>query len=294
MSIAFQSPLLCPPDFRPESCELPLRIVANEGRLEINSTYQQTLERLGLTSFAAFERLSGATVRQIDSRATSRVELGELVVYLKRHGRPHWRERIIPWLRLGKRSLGAEPEWKAIWEFHRLGIPTVEPVAFGHRGGATFVATRELVARCDLKQWVRQCVDRRPADGGWRMVDFQQAIAHAHRLAMMVATMHRGGLHHQDLYLKHVLWVGDLADGQPDLRLIDLGRVSRMGLFQRRWIGKDLAQLAYSAAGVPRSIQLRFLRAYLGRRLHRSDRRWLARIARKAGRIDRHTRKHQL
>lgn len=294
MSIACQSPLLCPPDSRRESGEILERIVVDEGRLEINAASQQTLERLGLTTFAAFEGLSGAPVRQIDSRATSRVELGPLVIYLKRHGRPHWRERIIPWLRLGKRSLGAEPEWKAIWEFHRLGIPTVEPVAFGRRGGTTFVATRELVARCDLKQWVRQCRECRQPNGQWRMVDFQQAIAHAHRLAMMVATMHRGGLHHQDLYLNHVLWVGDLADGPPDLRLIDLGRVSRMGLFRRRWIGKDLAQLAYSAVGVPRSIQVRFLRAYLGRRLNRSDRPWLARIVGKARRIDRHTRKHQL
>lgn len=294
MSIAFNSPLLGQQDLPRESCELPKRMVADGGRLEFNMAYQQVLERLGLTSFADFAALSGSIVRQIDSRATSRVELGRLVVYLKRHGRPHWRERIIPWIRLGKRSLGAEPEWNAIWAFQQLGIPTVEPVAFGRRGGATFVMTRELPAQCDLRQWVRECQDRREPAGAWQRADFWQAIAFAHRLAKIVATLHQGGLHHQDLYLNHVLWLGDLADGQPDLRLIDLGRVSRMGLFRRRWIAKDLAQLAYSAAGVPRSIQLRFLRAYLGRRLNRTDRHWLARIVWKAGRIDRHTRKHQL
>ena len=154
--------------------------------------------------------------------------------------------------------------------------------------------TRELVARCDLKQWVQECLNRRDPDGAWQDADFRQAIAHAQQLATMVATLHRGGLHHQDLYLNHVLWVGELADGRPDLRLIDLGRVSRLGLFRRRWIWKDLAQLAYSAAGVPRSVQLRFLLAYLGRRLNRSDRRWLGWIAWKAERIDRHTRKHRL
>jgi heptose I phosphotransferase len=287
-------PLLFQDACRGASPDVPQRMVADRGRLEINSAYQSSLERLGLTSFAAFEGLAGTTVRSIDSRATSRVKLESLVIYLKRHGRPHWRERIVPWLRLGKRLLGASPEWNAIWRFHQLGIPTVEPVAFGRRRGATFVATRELVARCDLKQWVQECLNRRDPDGAWQAADFRQAIAHAQQLATMVATLHRGGLHHQDLYLNHVLWVGELADGRPDLRLIDLGRVSRLGLFRRRWIWKDLAQLAYSAAGVPRSVQLRFLLAYLGRRLNRSDRRWLGWIAWKAERIDRHTRKHRL
>jgi heptose I phosphotransferase len=281
-------------DFNGKSFDVPQRLMTDQGRLEINSAYQQTLERLGLASFAAFEALPGTTVRRIDSRATSRVELESLVIYLKRHGRPHWRERITPWIRLGKRLFGAEPEWNAIWQFQRLGIPTVEPVAFGRRTGATFVATRELVARCDLKQWVRDCLDRRHPSGAWQWDDFLQAAGHAQRLATMVATMHRGGFHHQDLYLNHVLWVGDLEDGRPDLRLIDLGRVSRLGLLRRRWIWKDLAQLAYSAAGVPRSVQLRFLRAYLGRRLNPSDRRWLAWITWKADRIDQHTRKHRL
>jgi heptose I phosphotransferase len=277
-----------------ESPDIPRRLARDQGRLEVNSAYQQILERLGLTSFAAFDALPGAIVRQIDSRATSRVELESLVIYLKRHGRPHWRERITPWIRLGKRLFGAEPEWIAIWQFHQLGIPTVEPIAFGQRRGVTFVATRELVARCDLKQWVRDCLDRRDPDGAWQTSDLLQAADHARRLAKMVSTMHRGGLHHQDLYLNHVLWMGNLADGQPDLRLIDLGRVSCLGRFGRRWIWKDMAQLAYSAAGVPRSVQLRFLRAYLGRRLNSSDRRWLTWITWKADRIDQHTRKHRL
>lgn len=276
------------------SRDLPERQVTDQGRLEINSAYRQILERLRLTSFAAFEALPGAMVRQIDSRATCRVELESLVIYLKRHGRPHWRERVTPWIRLGKRLFGAEPEWNAIWQFHQLGIPTVEPIAFGRETGATFVATRELVARCDLKQWVGQCLVRRDPTGTWQPADFRQAIVHATQLAAMVAAMHHGGLHHQDLYLNHVLWVGEHADGQPDLRLIDLGRVSRLGLLRRRWIWKDLAQLAYSAAGVPRSVQLRFLRAYLGRRLNKSDSRWLAWITWKADRIDQHTRKHRL
>lgn len=294
MAIASLSKVSVQDNTRQESRDLPHRLMTDQGRLEINSAYGQTLKQLGLTSFAAFAALSGAMVRQIDSRSTSRVELESLVIYLKRHGRPHWRERITPWLRLGKRLFGAEPEWNAIWQFHQLGIPTLEPIAFGQETGATFVATRELLARCDLKHWVRNCLDRRHPDGAWQSADFRLAVDHARRLAKMVSSMHRGGLHHQDLYLNHVLWVGELADGQPDLRLIDLGRVSRLGLFGRRWIWKDLAQLAFSAAGVPRSVQLRFLRVYLGRRLNKSDRRWLTWIAWKANRIDQHTRKHRL
>jgi hypothetical protein len=101
-------------------------------------------------------------------------------------------------------------------------------------------------------------------------------------------------LHHQDLYLNHVLWCGELVDGEPDLRIIDLGRVRQTRQLSARWIVKDLSQLDFSARRLPCRERLRFLRIYLGRRLTRGDRRLIQRIAWKSSRIARHTRKHGL
>jgi Lipopolysaccharide kinase (Kdo/WaaP) family len=266
----------------------------DRGALKVNPAFQDRLEALGLTTVEAFLKLSGSVVREIDSRVTRRIDLGSLVIYLKQHGTPHWRELLVPLLRFSKPTLGAEPEWSAIIEFHRLSIPTVEPVAFGvHRHGS-FLATQDLSAKCDLKSWVRECRTRIQHDGNWRPCDAAQAMRFTERLAVIVARMHRHGFHHQDLYLNHVLWLPGKPEGSPDLRIIDLGRVASARLFRRRWILKDLAQLHYSAIGVPGTLQMRFLRLYLGRRLQRSDRRWIRWILWKSNRIARHTVKHAL
>jgi heptose I phosphotransferase len=266
----------------------------DQGELKVNPVFQERLAALGLTTVRAFRALSGMVVRQIDSRITSRIELGDLVIYLKRHGTPHWRERLVPLLRFSRPLLGAEPEWRAILEFHRLSIPTVEPVAFGLDGEGSFLATLEISAKCDLKSWVRECLNRTRPNGEWQRVDLALGVRFAQSLASIVARIHGCGFHHQDLYLNHVLWSSDATNGDPDLRIIDLGRVAYARFFRRRWILKDLAQLHYSAAGVPGTVQMRFLRRYLGRRLLKSDRRWIGWILWKSKRIGRHTAKHGL
>jgi len=303
-------------------------VTCDSGRVQLVAAWEPWLRGAGLTTLAAFRGLRGEVVRAIDSRETLRVEIphpsdataAPLVAYLKRHGRPRWRERIMPWLRGARPILGAAAEWQALAHFAECGIPTMQPVAYGADDAGSFVMTVALPARCDLKSWVRThhdpqarlpqvatgpfglvlnspldwlgvAVDDEP---GWSATDRDQLARLVSRLAEMLRTLHAGGMRHQGLYLNHVLWCGPEDAAVPDLRLIDLGRVVRRRRLCLRWRIKDLAQLHYSAAGVRCREQVRFLQLYLGRRLARRDRRLIRRILRKSARIDRHTRRHGL
>jgi len=298
-------------------------VTSDAGRVQLVAEWEPWLRAAGLTTLAAFRGLRGESVRKVDSRETLRVEIpqpkrnpgdtapfpaaaspalmgrnpvpgspeaGPLVVYLKRHGPPHWRERIVPWLRGARPILGATAEWEALGHLAQHQIPTMQPVAYGADARGSFVMTVALPARCDLKAWLReQALGSR--DSGADRVRLTRVVD---RLADMIRTLHTAGLHHQDLYLNHVLWCGPEDALVPDLRLIDLGRVVQRARLSRRWRVKDLAQLHYSAAGVPCREMVRFLRLYLGRRLHRRDRPLIRSILRKSARIDRHTRRHGL
>src|SRR5207302_3373436 len=101
-----------------------------------------------------------------------------------------------------------------------------------------------------------------------------------------------GGLFHQDFYLNHLLCCGDPA--RLDVRVIDLGRVRWRPKPSWRSIGKDLAQLDFSARRLSCADRLRFLRLYLGRPFRPADR-WLVRwIVRKSNHIAAHTAKNGL
>ena len=74
------------------------------------------------------------------------------------------------------------------------------------------------------------------------------------------------------------------------MRLIDLQRVEHRRRFRRRWLVKDLAQLAYSAARdrITRTHRIAFLRHYLGvRKLRPEDKRLVRAVLAKKGRMER-------
>jgi hypothetical protein len=80
-----------------------------------------------------------------------------------------------------------------------------------------------------------------------------------------VRRFHAAGYNHRDLYCCH-LFVREAAPGRFAMRMIDLQRVQHRRWLRRRWIVKDLAQLAWS---VPRdriqcTQKLAFIRRYLG------------------------------
>ncbi len=270
----------------------PIKVVVwDSGRLLVNAEFAPALELWGLTTAAAVLQLGrGEVYREVGERITSRHEFaadeGLRAVYLKRHGRLTWRERWKSWGKLQAPVWGARPEWKAILEFHRLGIPTMTPIACGELDGRSCLLTEALERCVRLDHWF---AGTSAADSSERQL--RRAVVE--NMAGITRRMHTSGWHHQDLYWCHVLWPeGSLPE---NLHLIDLGRVQpHSATLGQRWVAKDLAQLLYSSKSLSAAEKLRFLRCYLGRRLTARDKGLVRRLLRKAGRIDRHTRRHGL
>jgi heptose I phosphotransferase len=262
------------------------------GRLLVNGGFAALLQHNGLTTFEAIDRLPlGVIARQVGPRVTARLDLIDphsgksRGFFIKKHGSYSLWERMKPLFRLTRPILGARNEWEAMLSLHRLGIPTMVPVALGESAGGSFVLTEALESRQRVDHWLEQ----HAATGGETSIERRQLIA---TIAQMACTLHRAGLHHQDFYLCHFL----MAAGGPvdDLRVIDLGRVDRHGPWGTRWVVKDLAQLHYSAGRLSKSDRLRFLQQYLGRRLNRSDRLLIRRIEGKRHAIRRHSERNGL
>jgi heptose I phosphotransferase len=265
----------------------------DDGRMEVNRKFGLILRANGLTSCAAvFDWSGGESVRRIGARETTRIELrtpdGPMAFYLKRHGPPRWKERVIPLLRLATPIVGARNEWEAIQRFAEAGIPTMTPVAFGMLGSRSFLITQAIEARCNLLEWAEGSAALQSGSNSStkRSPTVGELVP---RIAAIARRMHAAGLHHQDFYLNHMLLCAE-----DDVRVIDLGRARQQRRLGRRWIIKDLAQLDFSARHLSCRDRLRFLRLYLGRRLERRDRRMIRTITFKSQRIAAHTAKHGL
>lgn len=260
----------------------------DDGNLRVNAAFADWLRKLNLTTAADFDRLSdGEVYRRVGERVTSRMELPDRdrvrSVYLKRHGPLTWRERLKAWARLQTSVWGARPEWEAILEFHRLGLPTMTPIACAEFDGRSFLLTDALEDCERLDHWLARDQQNQPT--------LRRQIAQA--VASFARRLHDSGWHHQDLYLCHWLW--PKQSPPDDLHVIDLGRVQRHSpLSARRWIIKDLAQLHYSSHDATLAERCRFLRAYLGRPLCASDKSLVRSILRKSAQIARHSRKNGL
>ncbi len=196
----------------------------------------------------------------------------------------------------GARSV-AGLEWS--W-MHRLaadGIPCVRPIAWGEqlegsRERRSAVISAAVPGR-SLERWT----------GEWSSVDRPRIRSLLPVAASLVASLHRHGYVHRDLYLSHVFYE-PTASLDESLCLIDLQRVKRPVWFTERWLVKDLAALNYStpASLVSRTDRLRWLKLYLGGKtidarakrlawrvvgktlqIARHDRRRLARVAKRGG-----------
>jgi heptose I phosphotransferase len=282
----------------------------DEGRLLVNRRFARLLHDHRLTTCQRlFDLEGGEAVRRVGTRETTRITLegpeGPIVFYLKRHGAPAWRDRIMPWLHGARPIHGARNEWEAILRFIGAGIPTMTPVAFGEIGGRSLLITQALPARCNLLEFIggrrlgfhhqpqHSGPDKQTVIGGHSLPGMEHVLRElTGEVADIARKMHAAGLHHQDFYLNHLL----LCDhaGEPDIRVIDLGRVREQRQLALRWIVKDLAQLNFSAERLSSRVRLRFLRMYLGRPFTAGDRRLIRRITFKSQRIATHTAKHDL
>jgi hypothetical protein len=125
---------------------------------------------------------------------------------------------------------------------------------------------------------------------------FPAGCSPLHRLIVQVAEIarrfHAAGFNHRDFYGCHFL-VKETSQGRFDVRLIDLQRVQRRRWFRRRWIVKDLAQLASMSPDDcvgPRE-KILFLKAYLGVcKLRTEDKRLVRDVLAKLSQIRRRAR----
>jgi len=250
----------------------------------LDEQYRRPLEQAGLTSFEEVM----ATRRGHCLRALSDRENWHLCIhdarqrprglYLKKHHVRTWASRL-------RAAMGAGPGWTAgrteaenVGAMTAAGIEVMGLVAYGeklHADGLveSFVLTEELEGYTELHHFLRRRFSADHLDGSARPArDLDRLIRQVARVARR---FHQSGYNHRDLYCCH-FFVREPAAGQFDVKLIDLQRVQRRRWFRRRWVVKDLAQLAWSAPRdrIKCTQKMAFLREYLGvRKLRACDKR---------------------
>jgi len=258
---------------RPHRTAAPVMLSLDAGRMWANQEYLPQLERAGLTNFASIMATqSGRLLRTLSDRENWRLELdrggqGRQGMYLKKH-------RIRSWTNWLRAKLGAGPsatpgrvEARNVERLEQSGIAAMRLVAYGEglrRDGVaeSFVLTEELTGYVQLDHFLRQRFE--PVHG----FAANGQAPHLRRLIDAVADVagrfHRAGFNHRDLYCCH-FFIREPSAGRFLVNLIDLQRVERRRWLRRRWVIKDLAQLAYSAPRerITRTRRLAFVKQYL-------------------------------
>jgi tRNA A-37 threonylcarbamoyl transferase component Bud32 len=226
----------------------------------VDLSWQKRLERIGLAEGLSWDKLAvGERVSGSPHSSCFRIELedGE-VVYFKRYVYPpnRWFEFM---LRPGKAAVEA---W-AYATLKKLGIPTLEVLAFGERrifGAlvASFIVTREVPETLDLSRYGPEVWYHLPEDERRRV--YQEVSG---RLIKQMRKAHAADFFHHDLKWRNIL----LQKGEDGFMpvWIDAPRASRMRLRRHRGIVVDLSGLARIAISLLSKYErMRFVCKYLG------------------------------
>jgi len=260
--------------------------------LAVTPEYEPILRQAGLDSIQALFACSREGTLDKPGLADWRVRLrivlpvggGSRTLYVKRYDNPPARaRRETARSGNGARSV-AGVEWNWIRQLKRAGIPCVDGVAMGE----SFSGSRELRSVLITAEVPGEALERTART--W----MGETTTHVRRLlpalADLVASLHRAGFVHRDLYLSHLFLDPD-APLEDALRLIDLQRVKRPEWNVVRWIIKDLAALNYATPTTvaSRVDRVRWLKRYLQRnRLDADARRLVYRVVGKTQQIARH------
>lgn len=257
----------------PHRTAAPAMLSLDAGRMWANQEFLPHLQRAGLTSFASMMAAqSGELLRTLSDRENWRLELdrggqGRQKMYLKKH-------RIRSWTHWLRAKLGAGPgvtpgriEALNVERLEQSGIAAMRLVAYGERlrcdGVAeSFVLTEELAGYQQLDHFLRRrFAPLNGAASSRRDPNLQRLVA---AVADVAGRFHRAGFNHRDLYCCH-FFIREPSTGRFLVNLIDLQRVERRRWLRRRWVIKDLAQLAYSAPSerITRTSRLAFVKRYL-------------------------------
>lgn len=271
---------------------------APDGKMWLDGRLRPELEAAGLAGFDAVMTTSeGLCLRVLAGRENWRLELRRARkpargAFLKRHRVRTWQTRLRAALGVGPGQTPGRVEARNIRRLAADGIASMDLVAYGENLRPdghleSFVLTDELDGYEPADTFLRRRFPANDATGGTaRDADLDGLIR---AVAAATRELHGAGYNHRDLYCCH-WFVREPAKGRFDVRLIDLQRVEHRRRFRRRWLVKDLAQLAYSAPRdwiAPRH-RLAFMRHYLGvKRLRPSDKRLIRAVVAKQGRIAR-------
>ena len=274
---------------------VPLR----DGQGFTHADYRNILRKAGLDTVAgvfAFDRGESLDKPGLVRRERLRVTIpghssDEVVLYVKRYGRPSVGQLLKRWFARDSQATGAY-DFAAAMALGKVGIDVPRPIAVGWDGRGfserrSYVIMEELPNAEALERLLPRWSQ---AKNECELLRDRKKLVE--QLAALVRRLHGSGYCHRDLYLAHVFLSRD-CDGVERLCLIDLHRVFHPALRRRRWRVKDLSQLYYSSRDYfTRAEIMRFLRGYLGcSRLSGEDKRFARAVYRKSLRIARHDHK---
>lgn len=202
--------------------------------------------------------------------ATGEAPVRRLVVYLKRHYRLPWRDRLLSLIHPSGGWSPAMQEAAHLEWARGQGIPVPRVAAAGEFIGPglrlqSFLAVEELTGMIPLHEAIPLASEKLAPD------DFRRWKAGLiGEIARITRILHDRRHFHKDLYLCHFFIREDdfsrMENWRGRVHLIDLHRLGRHTWTRRIWQIKDLAQLLFSSeiAGVDDRDRLRFWSAYLG------------------------------
>ena len=201
----------------------------------------------------SLESLDQLHAKQGRSTARVRFDSGErpLSVYLKRHYRLPWINRLAALIHPAGRHSPASAEWAHLERAKALGIAVPEVVAVGEWVGPwgalrSYLMVAELVGHDALHEAVPELAGSlEPAE----FAVLKRAVVV--EMAEIAAKLHAARAFHKDLYLCHFfLDRGPGTSTDRRLCLIDLHRLAVHRWTGPRWRWKDLGQLLFSTIGV--------------------------------------------
>jgi len=216
-------------------------------------------------------------------------------MYLKKHRSRTWQTRLAAALGLAPPLSPGRIEAENAIALNSLGIEVMPLTAYGEKLRAdgrldSFMLSEELQGYCELQDFIARKFPHRESTAA----ESSRRLLHGliSQVADIARRFHAAGFNHRDFYCCHFL-IKEMSPGRFDVRLIDLQRVQRRRWFRRRWIVKDLAQLASMSPDdhVGCREKVLFLRTYLGvKKLRPQDKRLVRAVVRKLASIYRRTR----
>ena len=262
---------------------------AGDGQMWMDGRFQTELEVAGLTRFEGVMAASkGRCLRALADRENWRLQMDgdrrrDRGVFLKKHHVRTWSSRLRAKLGAGPGETAGRVEARNVALLADDGIEVMRLIAYGeklHRDGRleSFVLTEELEGYTQLDHFLHRRFKMREL---YRTARRDRGLYRLiRRVAAVAREFHDAGYNHRDLYCCH-FFIRETSPGEFDIKLIDLQRVQHRRRFRRRWLVKDLAQLAYSAPRerITCTQKLAFVREYLSvKKLRAADKRLIRRV----------------